>query len=139
MARLTGIRYIESKQKEATNEICGEQLLLNDRERQNADADADEVNSPADSTSNDTRGRPVATPVDPMLSKLLAALTRSVVDKQERKESKNRIQSEWSSIGAIFDRFFFLLFLTATVMITIVMIGVYPLFAATRVDVKISH
>ena len=103
------------------------------------DADANDVNSPAESISNDTRGRPVATPDDPMLAKLLAALTTSIVDKKEAWEAKSRFQSEWSSIGAILDRFCYLLFLTASVMITIVMIGVYPLFAATKVGVKIPH
>ena len=139
MARLTGIRHMESEQKKANDKICWEQLLLNNKEGQNVDADANEVNSPAESTSDDTRGRPVATPDDPMLSKLLAALTTSIVDKQEAWEAKSRIQSEWSSIGAILDRFCYLLFLAATVMITIVMIGVYPLFAATTVGVKIPH
>ena len=77
-------------------------------------------------------------PDDRVLSKFLAALIRSVVDKQEGKLkaafSLNGLQSAPSLIVS-----FFFYFSLASVMIIIVMIGVYPLFAATRVDVKIPH
>lgn len=65
---------------------------------------------------------------------LLAALTRSVVDRQGEEETRSTIHSEWTSIGAVFDRLFFVLFLAATMAVAVVMLGIYPLFAAAKVE-----
>ena len=43
-----------------------------------------------------------------------------------KEDAENQIKSEWNSIGAVFDRFFFILFLVGTVVLTIGMLIIYP-------------
>ena len=130
IARLIGIRRIESESKEAIQEpIYGEQLH-GDTKRRNSDVGDAAVTVPTVLKSHSTHEPPDGNQDHPGISKPLTALTRSVDAKQEEKEAQSLIQSEWSSIGAIFDRFFFLLFLTATISEIVIMIVVYPMFAA---------
>ena len=130
IARLIGIRRMESESKEAIQEpIYGEQLP-GDTERGNSEVDDVAVNVPTVLKSNSSHEPPDGNQDHPGISKPLTALTRSIDAKQEEKEAQSLTQSEWSSIGAIFDRFFFLLFLTATIAEVVIMIVVYPLFAA---------
>ena len=139
MAPLTGIRSIELRQKEANDlmSIYVEQLT-NDKGRRNADVNGDVARASTVPTSSSTPGPTTAMQDNhAVISKLLAALTGSIVAKQKEEEAKNRIQSEWSSIGDIFDRFFFLLFLTAAIAVTVGMIGGgYLLFAAATFEQK---
>ena len=127
IARLICIRSVEPQQKESNGEmlVCGKQLS-NDTERQSAHADEAGVSASTVSTSKEVN---VQTDTNPGISNLIAALTRSIVVKEEEEEAERRIKSEWNSIGVVFDRLFLIAFVIAPTVLTIGMMFIYPLFA----------
>ena len=76
--------------------------------------------SPSNGTANNIVDRPIS----------VTAADADDKENRPRDEAFRRIQSEWMTIGAVFDRLFFVAFLTATLIVAVGMLGIYPLCGA---------
>ena len=60
---------------------------------------------------------------------------QTIAESDEEKQQPNddalsRIKSEWTTIGRVFDRLFFVVILSATMIVSVGMLGIYPLCGA---------
>ena len=64
----------------------------------------------------------------------LVNLTTSLVDKINDDNESADIQLEWSTLGLILDRFFLIIFFIITMLVTISLLGFYPLSGPSQVE-----
>ena len=64
----------------------------------------------------------------------LVQLAGTVADNITHGDEKDRVHAEWVLIAKIFDRFFAITFLTVTISVSTLLLGIYPMFGPAKVE-----